>query len=403
MPDLVEIRNILFLFSSIISSCASACNLFLLWDLNKWTGYLSFIGLMSIYQLIYDCFFYPAVTSSTDSPEYYMGNVFVEMCGCSASFISNAMMFMVLYIVLYKSSVEIDRRIHYIHLIASIPALYLLALYIYSYAANSIDLFRFAQYSSSWLRIISIILNILPYLYMIYLLRESKSKSLTPKEIVLEAIINALVCRLRYYPLVQALARIGPSWYEQQFGFDFSATNETLLQYSTSILMAILCPLASIGYLIIFLSIQPQAYLHLKSRIFTCKRYVETPEASSKDNGALSSEDVKTSSAENYTVYLENCITQNDGSNLAQGGSRTNSSLSQFPFETMQGVVSNLDESELLYLLDQQHSNGPKKRHQSDFGFEIDSSEVVSPITAVGNKNRKALEFKNFKKFGNNI
>jgi len=135
--DLVVLRQLLFLLSTIFSSLASALNLFLIWDMRRWTGHTKLIALMSVYQLLYDIFFYSTVASTPGTSISDGATVVNEMSGCTSAFISNAMMMVVLYIVRYRRSVDVDGAMTWLHLTASIPALYLLALYSYSFGADN--------------------------------------------------------------------------------------------------------------------------------------------------------------------------------------------------------------------------------------------------------------------------
>jgi hypothetical protein len=71
--------------------------------------------------------------------------------------------------------------------------------------------------------------------------------------------------RLQYYCLVQIISRIGATWYQIQFGF-----RETVTQSSSSFQTAVfavqflLTPTAGIGYLIVFLAMQPEALSRLR-------------------------------------------------------------------------------------------------------------------------------------------
>lgn len=75
--------------------------------------------------------------------------------------------------------------------------------------------------------------------------------------------------RLQYYCLVQIISRIGATWYQLQYGFvetiDMSdASPFEMFVFSTQF---ILTPSAGIGYLIVFLTMQPEAYQHYQDLI----------------------------------------------------------------------------------------------------------------------------------------
>lgn len=81
--------------------------------------------------------------------------------------------------------------------------------------------------------------------------------------------------RLQYYCLVQIISRIGATWYQLQYGFietiDMSnASNFEMAVFSTQF---ILTPSAGIGYLIVFLTMQPEAYQHYKDLIKSIEKF----------------------------------------------------------------------------------------------------------------------------------
>lgn len=84
-------------------------------------------------------------------------------------------------------------------------------------------------------------------------------------------IITIMCGRLQYYCLVQIISRIGATWYQLQYGFretiDRSSSN---FQTSVFAVQFMLTPSAGIGYLIVFLAMQPEAYHHFKQLL---KRY----------------------------------------------------------------------------------------------------------------------------------
>ncbi len=84
--------------------------------------------------------------------------------------------------------------------------------------------------------------------------------------------LRELSGRLKYYPIVQVATRLYPSLY--QFAHGFKSTS--FLSPAPAPKMVALCfygllvPAAGIGYLIVFLIMQPLAYQHLKQRLSLC-------------------------------------------------------------------------------------------------------------------------------------
>lgn len=88
-------------------------------------------------------------------------------------------------------------------------------------------------------------------------------------------IITVMCGRLQYYCLVQIISRIGATWYQLQYGFietvDMSDASPFEMAVFTTQFM--LTPSAGIGYLIVFLTMQPEAYQHYQDLIRKIQKY----------------------------------------------------------------------------------------------------------------------------------
>jgi len=69
-----------------------------------------------------------------------------------------------------------------------------------------------------------------------------------------------------YYPIIQSISRSGYAWYESQYGFDFrvSEAEHDPERYTALMYAAIITPTVSLAYLILFLTIEPNAYIIFK-------------------------------------------------------------------------------------------------------------------------------------------
>ena len=266
------VRSVVFLASGVVSSTATALNLCLLCDMKKWTGHTKLLALMSVYQLMFDMSFYTTVSSTPGTIENAISILISEVGGCSSSFVSNLMMLSIYYIVVYKESLSINENLFLIHILVNIPSFILLIMFIIALSSGNWALATNTSLTYSALRMLSVVLNIVPYTYMSYRLHTAPLPTSTYEE-TSRAAVAVLVRRMKYYPLVQGLSRVAPSWYEFQYGFNFSSSQVSLVQYCASVAIAVFCPLASVGYLIIFLQVQPLSWKHLMSRLSTCKRY----------------------------------------------------------------------------------------------------------------------------------
>lgn len=75
--------------------------------------------------------------------------------------------------------------------------------------------------------------------------------------------------RLVYYCIVQTITRIGSTWYQIAYGFgsEYEASDASTLQTIIYLSEFVLSPSAGIGYLVVFLLIQPEAWLELRSML----------------------------------------------------------------------------------------------------------------------------------------
>ena len=87
--------------------------------------------------------------------------------------------------------------------------------------------------------------------------------------------INALIQRLRYFPVIQIITRFGPCVYEFYYGkisFDsnqFDSTSFTLQKRTFLWLFSLTAPSTGIGFFFVFLMMQPNAYKCLRAKVCT--------------------------------------------------------------------------------------------------------------------------------------
>ena len=88
---------------------------------------------------------------------------------------------------------------------------------------------------------------------------------------------------------IQAIGRSGFAWYELQWGFTFDVSHcqGDSLRYTVLIYATIITPLVSVGYLAIFLMIEPHAYNKFKSLFCNCGREARLESAVSVDKSVL--------------------------------------------------------------------------------------------------------------------
>lgn len=116
------------------------------------------------------------------------------------------------------------------------------------------------------LRTVSIAINLIAILVIFYKISRLRKKDPLFQPNSDPAYV--LSKRLVYYCVIQTITRIGSSWYQLQYGFgsanDYDASDASILKSVVYLSEFILNPSAGIGYLIVFLKMQPDAWKELK-------------------------------------------------------------------------------------------------------------------------------------------
>jgi hypothetical protein len=235
-----------------LSIICSLLTLRLIYVMGRWNGFLLLITSMTICQLIYDTIIIFIPLSSVY--DLYNWVTFISSFGgLSATFWTNIIASVVLYIVFYHVTVDIFKRYIYYFIIVIVPSISLALYDTFLYNNNGFIEIRYYF----WLRLASIAFNAFAYFATSY-----KVYSMGLSE--LEA-VAMVVTRLKYYPLVQIIVRAAPTYYEAMY--DISTVKNS---FKTSQIIA-LCfysasiPAAGIGFFIVFLVVEPHAYTFLKS------------------------------------------------------------------------------------------------------------------------------------------
>jgi hypothetical protein len=261
------------LISTVVCSLADVFLLYLIRKMKLWNGHILLILTMSLFQLMYDVTFFPAVISTTKDVSLQLAvEIFQFTGGITSSIFSNCIAFIALYVVYYKSSIDIFRYYGYMLLIALLPCA-IISL-VYALIAISEDQSMLGDLHSidmvyCYVRVGSIFANFLMSSYTLKLIRSMASGSSVISRS--EMVINVLATRLLYYPVVQALGRSAITVYEVVYGFHFDPKNPPLDRYVAQMMMVCTTPLISVGYLAIFLIMQPHAW-RVAGEIFGVKK-----------------------------------------------------------------------------------------------------------------------------------
>jgi hypothetical protein len=221
-------------------------------------GYHSLVLSLTLCQIIYNISFYFLLYYDS-IPGRILYGVLNIWGGISSSLWSNILIFVVYQIVSTLQSVNIKDNYYSYRLFASVPATLLSileAIFVQHQGSTAIFYIYFAIRSISVLGNLILFGIIFYHFYRLNALSNDeyyKLNSTNP--------IYVLAMRLIYYCLVQTVTRLGASWYQLQYGYghNFHHESASLTQTIAYLLEFILTPAAGIGYLIVFLAIQPEA------------------------------------------------------------------------------------------------------------------------------------------------
>jgi hypothetical protein len=296
-----QIYVVINLVATIIGSVASILCILLIYRMKQVTGHIKLVLYLSYYQLIYDIFCF----QNNADIDYYQKTfaIFVHIVtGLAGAFISNWIAFAAFYIVVYRNSFDVLKNIHLIHASCLIPGIingiiyYVAALPEEDKDDELVDISILYAYNN--IRIISIAVNFFFVIAILYKINQTSSRG---KKTEQEIAIRALAHRIILYPVVQAIGRSGYAFYEYAYGADVSPSNNAPGAYGCLIFLSIITPTTSVGYLIIFLLMQPKAYDHFKAMI--CLR---TYHEELRDNSLF--QDDKTLSGKPSTASLHSAL-----------------------------------------------------------------------------------------------
>lgn len=266
-------RNIAFcslaLIASLSSSTASVIMIHIIRKLH-WSGHLSLIYTMTWFQLLYDVSFFTGIVNTNNAALQILSNLAQVFGGISSSIMSNFVAFVALYVIAKVATLNILKYYYIIVAISVLPAFVVSVIYLTGEAQYNKHP-KLAEFSILdlyyYIRLSSILLNFIFSFCTFYCIHRINSHKKTKSNA--EKAIGTLAMRLFYYPVVQAISRSGCAWYEYSYGVEwhghgggFSLNPSTVSspQFTSQCLMVISTPMASIGYLAIFLVMQPDAY-----------------------------------------------------------------------------------------------------------------------------------------------
>lgn len=259
---------ILALLATLVSTLASVIMLGLIGKMGRWNGHLLLITTMTMFQTLYDISFYSAVIDVNNKYITIPSNVAQIIGGIGSSLTSNIVAGIAFYVIYYRKSFPIFQYYKILLLVVCLTALCDASLFVLSVSVKrfeylaDVSILGFYYYT----RLSSIFINFAFALLTMVQIRRTNSRRSNIS--FSEQDINRLSFRLFYYPLVQAISRSGAAWYERQYGYNFSPDNgynfspehTSNWAFAAQCTMAVSMPVASVGYLVIFLVMQPRAF-----------------------------------------------------------------------------------------------------------------------------------------------
>lgn len=271
--DRSSIYNNIALAGSIISSLCGIVNLLLLYDMKIWNSFIFLITVMTFFQLIYDLSFYPSIICSPNTFCYNSSFILQIYSGVAQAIVSNEIAYIVLYTISQRKLLDVLKNKSIFMAIANIPSVLIcIPYFVYVQTADPYQ-FYISLMGYFYIRLISIFLIVITCILTIYSARKITISKMKYEQSIESQAIWALARRLLYYPIVQVIARFGFSWFEMMYGFDFSVTAVSNLEFAVLCVIAITTPFGGVGYFIIFLVMQPNSWDFLKSRLLTGRRY----------------------------------------------------------------------------------------------------------------------------------
>eukprot|EP01040_Poterioochromonas_malhamensis_P000429 gene429-461_t len=358
-----QVYVILNLITSIVGSAASLFTILLIHRMKVNTGHVLLVLTMSYFQLLYDLTFFFSNVVVT-----YYTNVFANFvqlaAGIAGSLVSNWIAFIALYIILYRRKFNIFN--HYYYILASCLLPGIIDTVIYGIGAipesrqidDLIDLSILDIYY--YVRLISILLNFIFIFIAFYKINLMSSTTLnkSPQEIA----IRTLARRLIFYPIVQAIGRSGYAWYEFAYGYYIDMDDPNPEQYASLIFLTIVTPFVSIGYLIIFLAMQPRAYEEFRQMVYCSHYQPPTKESLDTQTNTQSSGRTRETRSDSNRLTVDTLSYYTDGgrdseANQTESGeielsmaevARTSSATLKDLAQSGQTKFSNFEDEELL-------------------------------------------------------
>ena len=198
--------------------------------------------------------------------------VFQTFSGIAVSIASNIMTIVIFFIVKKGNFPVLFQKKYVVLSIIIIPSALVTVIYLFGYFYSS-QLLKFERQIYFLFRLVSICINFVVCSLAVVYTRRMMRTGQNSKQMIL---MCSLVGKMQYYPLVQAVSRSGLAMYEIAYGWDFDPEEPSPVQFACQIFYTVIEPVASVGYLVIFLILQPKAWNHLLDCFYCHKKSLDT-------------------------------------------------------------------------------------------------------------------------------
>jgi hypothetical protein len=260
-----ELVITLAIFFSSLSLIASLLTLVLIRRLKKWNGYIQLVVSLTVCQIVYDVGFLPLLWFG-----FIEGQIAYAILntwgGLTSTLWSNVIILVTCRIVVELRTIDIMKKYNIYCVAVYLPSTAVTALTVVFLGNVHVTMVYFAM------RTFSIAINVFAICIIFFKIYRMRTTGDTMSMSSKSNPVFVLSMRLVYYCAVQTITRIGNSWYQLEYGFGagYDANDATIMQTVLYFSEFILTPSAGIGYLIVFLCIQPDAYVELKNMCCCC-------------------------------------------------------------------------------------------------------------------------------------
>jgi hypothetical protein len=219
---------------------------------------------MSRGQLAYDLSF-PVSGIYYGNTVFIIFNIFQIIGGLSVAIISNIMTIVVYYVIKERRYIDILSHKGKLYAIVFAPVVLMLVFFLLAMLGDDrLDwLLGLQQSIYFWCRLASIVINFIVCSLAFVFVVQLNRKALIDQS---RKAVYTVVTRLLWYPIVQSISRSGLTVYELVYGWDFDPDVVTKAQFAWQLFYTIITPMASIGYLAIYLVMQPKAWTQVVNR-----------------------------------------------------------------------------------------------------------------------------------------